>query len=39
MRDCTSIEPQWLPEIAPHYYEYKTNQAKHYDMLNLDEPV
>ena len=23
MRDITEIEPEWLAELAPHYYEYK----------------
>lgn len=23
MRDVTSIEQDWLPELAPHYYSYK----------------
>lgn len=23
MRDVMSIEPQWLAEVAPHYYEWK----------------
>ncbi|OBZ83250.1 putative ATP-dependent RNA helicase DHX35 [Choanephora cucurbitarum] len=24
MRDLTVIEPKWLAELAPHFYEYKT---------------
>ncbi|KAG1521224.1 hypothetical protein G6F52_006935 [Rhizopus delemar] len=27
MTDLTVIDPEWLPEIAPHFYEYK-NQKK-----------
>jgi ATP-dependent RNA helicase DDX35 len=27
MRDITVIEPEWLAELAPHFYEYK-NQKK-----------
>jgi ATP-dependent RNA helicase DDX35 len=23
MRDLTVIEPEWLAELAPHFYEYK----------------
>lgn len=23
MREVTAIEPQWLPEVAPHFYETK----------------
>ncbi|KAI5475390.1 DUF1605-domain-containing protein [Pseudohyphozyma bogoriensis] len=26
MRDITSIEQDWLPELAPHYYSYKEKQ-------------
>ena len=22
MRDLTAIEPQWLAEVAPHYYKF-----------------
>eukprot|EP00123_Amoebidium_parasiticum_P020541 comp5204_c0_seq1/m.1245 comp5204_c0_seq1/g.1245 ORF comp5204_c0_seq1/g.1245 comp5204_c0_seq1/m.1245 type:complete len:699 (-) comp5204_c0_seq1:13-2109(-) len=24
MRDVTVIDPEWLPELAPHFYEYST---------------
>lgn len=23
MREVTAIDPMWLTEIAPHFYEYK----------------
>ena len=23
MRDVTSIDPEWLPELAPHFYHTK----------------
>ena len=26
MRDVTAIEPSWLYELAPHYYEYGTER-------------
>lgn len=26
MREVSSIQPQWLPEIAPHFYETKMAQ-------------
>ncbi|KAK4705720.1 hypothetical protein P7C70_g482, partial [Phenoliferia sp. Uapishka_3] len=26
MRDMTSIEQDWLPELAPHYYSFKSKQ-------------
>ncbi|OQV14842.1 putative ATP-dependent RNA helicase DHX35 [Hypsibius exemplaris] len=26
MRDVTAIEPQWLYELAPHYYQYGTER-------------
>ncbi|XP_055331601.1 probable ATP-dependent RNA helicase DHX35 [Paramacrobiotus metropolitanus] len=26
MRDVTAIEPQWLYELAPHYYQYATER-------------
>ncbi len=28
MRDVIVIEPMWLPELAPHYYDYKAAQHK-----------
>lgn len=27
MSDLLAIEPEWLPEIAPHMYEYKKKRG------------
>jgi hypothetical protein len=26
MREVTKVEPEWLSELAPHYYEYSANK-------------
>jgi ATP-dependent RNA helicase DDX35 len=26
MRDITTVEPKWLYELAPHYYEFGTDR-------------
>lgn len=28
MRDVTAIDPMWLSELAPHFYEYRSNYQK-----------
>ncbi|KRZ15875.1 putative ATP-dependent RNA helicase DHX35 -like protein [Trichinella pseudospiralis] len=28
MRDITTIDPEWLYELAPHFYEYGTAKKK-----------
>jgi hypothetical protein len=45
MRDLTAIEPEWLSELAPHYYSYGTQLGKelrveddsHAKRLRLDD--
>jgi ATP-dependent RNA helicase DDX35 len=29
MRECSVIEPDWLVEIAPHFYQIRTRSQKH----------
>lgn len=29
MREVSSIQPQWLHEIAPHFYDYKPKHVQH----------
>ena len=37
MRDITEIEPEWLEELAPHFYTYKpVMQGQRLDRVQID---
>ncbi len=31
MREVTVIEPAWLTDVAPHFYEVRTSRKRHVD--------
>lgn len=38
MRECTAIDPQWLPELAPHFYAMKTQNLNLIPDKNVEYP-
>jgi len=37
MREVSAIQPQWLSELAPHYYEFSSSQQRHEQIVRQTE--